>query len=89
MYEEITEEIGLIKQQQRKLSCKLSVYCEKERKAQWYHKAKQAKSKTTTVASDDGDYPSMLSPSSLLQSTRDGGRETSVEGEQDKMGKRW
>lgn len=84
--DEITEEIGLVKQQRRKLSDELNMYRKKERKAKWYQTAKQVKrastssSRTSSVTSDESDYH-VISPASSVPSTSDGTRETSAEGE--------
>ena len=63
------------------------MYCEKERKAKWYQKGKQVKrasrcsSRTSSVTSEERDYPCLLSPASSVPSTSDGVQEISAEGE--------
>ncbi len=70
--EEITEEIGLICQQKRKLSEELAIFREKERKAKWYQVAKRGKGRArrsrSSVTSDDSDIP-LSSPNSSRASS--------------------
>ena len=81
--DQITEEIGIVKQQRRKLSNELHVYHEKERKAKWYEKAKQARkarrssSTASNLTSDESDL-ALLSPASSVPSTSDSVREMSA-----------
>ena len=86
--DQITEEIGIVKQQRRKLSNELHVYHEKERKAKWYEKARKARRSSSTASnltSDESDL-ALLSPASSVPSTSDSVREMSAavsEGEHD------
>ena len=72
--EEITQEIGICKQQRRQLSDELNQYREKERKAKWYQirrgkgkgktkeKRRRSDNSTSAVTSDESEFP-MSSPS--------------------------
>ena len=70
--DEITEEIGIVRQQKRKISEELRIFREKQRKAKWYQNAKRgnrrvsrSSSTTSNVTSDDSDAV-ITSPSSSL-----------------------
>ena len=71
--EEITHEIGIVKQQRRQLSEELNQYREKERKAKWYQKSKGKAKKRRSgslATSDEGEFP-LSSPSTSKVVTRD------------------
>ena len=71
--EEITHEIGIVKQQRRQLSEEHDQYREKERKAKWYQKSKgKAKKRRSgsSATSDEGEFP-LSSPSTSEVVTRD------------------
>ena len=75
--EEITHEIGIVKQQRSQLSEELNQYCEKERKAKWCQRSKRKAQKRRrsgssagTATSDEGEFP-LSSPSTSEVVTRD------------------
>ncbi len=59
MCEEITEEMGIVKQQRRELKGELKVFQEKERKASWYARKKReaTSSRESSMFSDDSEVP--------------------------------
>ena len=75
--QEITHEIGIVKQQRHQLSEELNQYREKERKAKWYQRSKRKAQKRRrsgssagTATSDEGEFP-LPSPSTSEVVTRD------------------
>ncbi len=70
--DELTEEIGIVKQQRREMADELALFRTKDRKSKWYKKRKEARKSsdsTSNITSDDSDYP-VSSPNSSVASTR-------------------